>query len=84
VPQLPPREESRLTREAQTRIEGAERVVRQIDQARLAPAQQEIYATIQSFLAKAREAMSARDYPRALTLADKARILADDLSRAPR
>lgn len=83
-PQMGAAEEGRLSSEALARIEGAESVVRQIDQQRLAPPQLETFSTVQSFLVKAREAMTAKDYPRALTLADKARVLAAELSQSLR
>jgi hypothetical protein len=83
-PQVGGEEEVRLSREVRTRLEGAEKAVGQIDHKRLGAPQLETYATIQSFLTKAREAMTVRDYQRALTLADKAQTLATDLSRASR
>jgi hypothetical protein len=79
-----PEEEQRIHRETQTRIEGAERLVSQIDQARLVGNRQQDFNTIQSFLAKAKEALAARDVERAFILADKAYLLADQLSRGPR
>jgi hypothetical protein len=89
-PPAPPRvlstgveDEQRVRREAQTRIEGAERLIQDIDPTRLAERrQEENLLTIQNFLDKAREALSARDVQRAFTLADKALLLADELSRA--
>ena len=74
-------DEQRMRREAQKRIDGTERLVRQIDQKKLVGQQQQNFETIQSFLAKAKEAQSARDLQRAFTLADKAYLLADELSR---
>ena len=74
-------DEQRMRREAERRIAGTERLVRQIDQKKLAGQQQQNFETIQSFLAKAKEALSARDLQRAFTLADKAYLLADELSR---
>ena len=74
-------DEQRMRREAQKRIDGTERLVRQIDQKKLVGQQQQNFETIQSFLAKAKDALSARDLQRAFTLADKAYLLADDLSR---
>jgi hypothetical protein len=81
-PQL--EDEDRVQREAQSRIDGTERLVRQIDQKKLVGDQQQNFLSIQSFLAKAREAISARDVERAFSLADKAYVLAKDLSRAVR
>lgn len=77
-------EERRLTQAAQTRIEDAEKIVGRLDHRRLEPPHQETYSTIQSFLTKAREAIAAKDYQRAYTLADKAQILAEQLARAVR
>ncbi len=74
-------EEERLGRAASARIEGAERIVKQIDQARLAGNQQEMLSTVQSFLAKAKEAISAKDFQRAYNLADKAQLLAEELAK---
>ena len=79
-PQL--QDEDRVQRETQSRIDGTERLVRQIDQKKLVGDQQQNFLTIQSFLVKAKEAISARDVERAFTLADKAHILATELSRA--
>ena len=79
-PQL--QDEDRVQRETQSRIDGTERLIRQIDQRKLVGDQQQNFLTIQSFLVKAKEAISARDVERAFTLADKAYILATDLSRA--
>ena len=81
-PQL--EDEHHIQRQAQHRIEEAERLVRQIDQKKLVGDQQQNFRTIQSFVAKAKEALSVRDVQRAFTLADKARLLAEDLSRAAR
>jgi len=84
APQASAEEENRIKFQAERRIEGTERLVQRIDPARLAREQQENYLTIQSFLSKAREALSARDVQRAFTLADKAYLLADELSKTPR
>ncbi|MGH7398188.1 MAG: hypothetical protein ACRELW_11705, partial [Candidatus Rokuibacteriota bacterium] len=84
APQASAEEERRMKDQAERRIEGTERLVRKIDPARLAREQQENYRTIKSFLVKAREALSSRDVQRAFTLADKAYLLADEMSKAPR
>jgi hypothetical protein len=93
VPPAPPKprvlspqleDEQRIQRQAQSRIDATERLVRQIEQKKLAGDQQENFLTIQSFLAKAKEALSARDVQRAFTLADKAHLLAEELSRTAR
>ena len=84
APQASAEEEQRIKSQAERRIEGTERLVQKIDPSRLAREQRENYLTIQSFLAKAREALSTRDVQRAFTLADKAYLLADELSKGPR
>jgi hypothetical protein len=84
APQASVEEEQRMKTQAERRIEGTEKLVQRIDPSRLAREQQENYLTIQSFLSKAREALSTRDMQRAFTLADKAYLLADELSKTPR
>jgi outer membrane biosynthesis protein TonB len=84
APQASAEEEQRLKTRAERRIEGTEKLVQRIDPARLPREQQENYRTIQSFLVKAREALSTRDVQRAFTLADKAYLLADEMAKAPR
>jgi hypothetical protein len=84
APQASAEEENRIKSAAERRIEGTERLVQKIDPSRLVREQRENYLTIQSFLVKAREALSSRDVQRAFTLADKAFLLADELSKAPR
>jgi hypothetical protein len=84
APQASAEEEQRLKAQAERRIEGTEKLVQRIDPARLPREQQDNYRTIQSFLVKAREALSTRDVQRAFTLADKAYLLADEMSKAPR
>ena len=83
-PQGSSEDEQRVRRQAQDRIDGTERLVRRIDETKLAEDQAQNFVTIQSFLVKAREALSARDVQRAFTLADKAYLLADELSRTAR
>lgn len=77
-------EERRLTQAAQTRIDDTEKIVARLDQRRLGKPHQETFATIQSFLVKAKEAITTKDYQRAYTLADKAQILAEQLAQAVR
>jgi len=78
-PQVGQEEEDRLKQEAKSRIDGAERLVKQVDQNRLVEEQRGTLLTIQSFLSKAREALSLEDFLRAFNLADKAQILAQEL-----
>jgi hypothetical protein len=84
APQLSAEEEDRLTQKARSQIEGAEKVLGQIEKSRLRRGEQSTLDTVLDFLAKAREAMAGRDYQRAATLADKARVLAEDLTRGAR
>jgi hypothetical protein len=74
-------DEQGVQSQAQNSIDEAERLVRQIDRKKLVGEERQNFLTIQSFVAKAKEALSARDVQRAFTLADKARLLAEELSR---
>ncbi len=71
----------RMKQASVTKIQQTEDIIKLIDQARLNKGQQDTYATVQSFLADARKALTAQDYLRASNLADKAHVLAEDLSR---
>ena len=77
-------DEQRLRADTQQRLDGAEQRLRQIDPSKLASAQQDSLLTVQSFIDKAREALQAKDIQRAFTLADKAYVLADELTKRPR
>jgi hypothetical protein len=70
-----------MRREARTRIDDAERLIREVDRGKLRGQQERNFQTIESFLGKAKDALIAQDLQRALTLADKAYVLADELSR---
>jgi hypothetical protein len=80
-PQVGREDEDRLKREASSKIQKAEQIVQQVDQKKLGKEQQETFSTIQSFLAKAKEALSTQDFQRALNLSDKAQVLAEELVR---
>ncbi|MBI4574510.1 MAG: hypothetical protein HY713_14630 [candidate division NC10 bacterium] len=80
-PQVGREDEDRLKREASSRIQRAEQIVQQVDQGKLVKEQQETFSTIQSFLAKAKEALSTQDFQRAFNLSDKAQVLAEELVR---
>lgn len=58
-------------------------MVERINQRTLAKDQREILSTIHSFLTKAKEALSIKDFSRAYNLANKAFILAQELSGTP-
>ena len=83
-PQVSPELEGKLVDEANAKIQGAERTLQSIDTGKLANDQQETYQTIHSFLSQAREALSRKDFPQALNLAQKAQILSSELSKALR
>jgi len=83
-PQVSPELEGRLVDEANAKIQGAERTLQSIDTGKLANDQQETYQTIHSFLSQAREALSRKDFPQALNLAQKAQILSSELSKTLR
>ena len=74
-------DEQKLRADTQQRIDGAAQRLRQIDPAKLASGEQDSLQTVQSFLDKAREALQAQDIQRAFTLADKAYLLAAELTR---
>lgn len=79
LPQVGHGEDEQLKQEAMGKVEAAERIVKQIELNKVPQAQQENFLTVQSFLLKAREALSIRDFLRAFNLADKAQILAEEL-----
>jgi hypothetical protein len=81
-PQVGRANEDRLKQESSDRIQKAEEIIRQIDQKKMNKDQQDTFSTIQSFLANAKEAITAKDFLRASNLADKAQILAQELFRA--
>jgi hypothetical protein len=68
-----------LRQEIETRIQRTEGLLSRVDQQRLGKEQRDTLATIQSFVANAKEALSAQDLPRAATLASKAELLVQDL-----
>ena len=74
-------DEQKLRAETQQRIDRTAQRLRQIDPTKLASADQDSLQTVQSFLEKAREALQAQDIQRAFTLADKAYLLADELTK---
>ena len=82
--QVSSEDEKRIQGDAQRRIDRTERLVKQIDQRRLIGDQHQNLLTVQSFLVKAREALSEKDVQRALTLADKAFLLAEELAKVVR
>ena len=83
-PQVSSDQEERLTDEATSKIQGAEQTLLAIDERKLTTDQQETLQTIQSFLNQAKAALSRKDFPRAINLAQKAQVLSNELSQAPR
>lgn len=77
------KEKGKTEQEAMTKISLAEQRVTQIDQKRLTKQQQETFLTIQSFVSKAKEALSLKDVARAINLAEKAQTLAGELPNLP-
>ena len=73
-----------MRREAGSRIQRTEVLIGRIDEKKLTNDQQEQFLTIQSLLRNAKEAMAAKDLARASNLAEKARILAEELAQAAR
>jgi hypothetical protein len=71
-----------VTEEVHARLAHTEKIIAQIDPGALTQDRREIYAGIQDFVVKAKEALSAKDLPRARNLAEKASTLADDLAKA--
>lgn len=82
APQVGKQDEEQLRREAGTRIQRAELLIGRIDEKKLTKDQQEQLLTIQSLLKSAKEAVESRDLTRASNLAEKARILAEELAQA--
>jgi hypothetical protein len=70
----------RLQEDAQRRIEGAERLLRQLDGRPFPPQGLETLRLAQSLVEQARKALGGEEYERAANLAAKARTLAEDLS----
>lgn len=88
LPPLQPRideaEEGRLRDRASRAIDDAERAAQAVRPGDLAPVGRETLASVQSFVAEARQALAGRDYERATTLARKAETLAKDLRTSAR
>lgn len=80
-PELGRADEERLRQEADSKLRRVEQILQRLDEKELAREQHETFSAVQSFLAKAKEALSAQDFLRASNLADKAQVLAEELSR---
>jgi hypothetical protein len=85
-PQVSPRipNEDLATRTVTTSLQRTNQLVERIEPARLVREQREMLSSVQDFVAKAFEALQARDVPKAQILAEKASKLADELALALR
>lgn len=79
-PELSAEEEHRLVEDARRKIDGVERLVRELEGRQMKPPQQEMFRTAKNLLEEAKSAFGARDYQRAANLANKAGALSDDLA----
>jgi hypothetical protein len=84
APQVGKDDEEQQRREASARIVRVERLVGQLEEKKLSEGQREQLLTIRSFLDKAKDALGERDLAKASNLADKARILAEELAQGVR
>ena len=74
--------EEEIARAVNVRLTKVNGIVDRIDPSKLTRDQRELFASLQEFVAKAKEALRTRDLPQAQVLVDKALGLADSL--APR
>jgi hypothetical protein len=77
-------DEEQVTSHVTARLGHARRIVDRIDLTKLSPDQREMFVSIYDFVAKARNALSSKDYPRADVLSKKASTLADELATVSR
>ena len=84
APQVSPRVDNPqgAERDVQARLAHVAQVIDQIDPSKLVSEQRQTLSSVQDFVAKATEALRAKDTARAKILADKASHLADDLALA--
>jgi hypothetical protein len=76
--------ENQLREDARKRLDEADQRLRQLAGRPLRPKDHESFLLAQSLLEQARKALAGQEYERAVTLATKARTLADDLTGALR
>ena len=81
APQVGKGDEEQLRRTAVARIQRAEQLVGQLEGKSLTGEQQERLMTVRSLLGSARDALTAKDLTKASNLADKARLLAEELAQ---
>lgn len=84
APQLSAAEEERLRQKASARIESAEQLVKHLGERQLGQSEQDTFGTIRSLLDRARVAFAEANLKEAYNLADKAQVLATELSRSTR
>ena len=75
-------DEEQLRRTAGSRIQRTEQLIGQLEGKSLTAEQQERLMTVRSLLGNAKEALAAQDLTKASNLADKARLLAEELSQS--
>jgi hypothetical protein len=84
APQVGKDGEAQLRRTATARIQRSEHVIGQLEAKKLTSEQREQLLTVQSLLENAREALSVQDLTKASNLAEKARLLAEELAQTVR
>lgn len=82
APQVGKEDEEQLRRTAGSRIQRTEQLISQLEGKSLSGEQQERLMTVRSLLGSARDALAARDLSKASNLAEKARLLAEELSQS--
>ncbi len=82
APQVGKGDEEQLRRTAVSRIQRTEQLVGQLEGKSLTGEQQERLMTVRSLLGSSRDALTAQDLTKASNLAEKARLLAEELSQA--
>jgi hypothetical protein len=84
APQVGKAGEEHLKRTASSRIQRSEEIIGQLEAKKLTSEQREQLLTAKSLLGSAREALSSQDLTKASNLAEKARILVEELAQAVR
>jgi fibronectin type 3 domain-containing protein len=82
APQVGKSDEEQAKRATSTRIQRAEQAIAQLEGKKLTSDQREQLLTVQNLLGSAKEALAAQDLAKASNLAEKARILAEELSKS--
>jgi outer membrane biosynthesis protein TonB len=82
APQVGKGDEEQSKRTAGSRIQRTEELIRLLEGKKLTHDQREQLLTVQNLLGSAKEALAAQDLAKASNLAEKARILAEELTQA--